>query len=341
MVREERREDRVRDTDFGNRSHVSEDAFLDDHLILLMGLLHYVSYVAALVAFAFVTLSLASGLLYISELIEEHSKPAKTIGQRGIYVIIVLHVILYMTEPLPFWHILFSIACHAVYLQNFSSSWPLISLSSLSFISSCVLVIIDHFMWFFYFARVTQEAKHQRYRAGPHVHAHSFAEIATFFGMCVWLVPLFLFLSLSANDNALPTSSEGSPSMVPKQLQPRVSLFRSIFSFIPGISSKRGASDGLIASSSPSLGTYHTPPSPNPYLSNPTNLPRSPSFDGPPRSPAMRASSTFDSQSSHFQLGTPPRRTVSRMASLTPDAGVGLGLRTTASSSSLGERKDD
>ena len=28
----------------------------------------------------------ASGLLYVSELIEEHSRPAKQIGQRGIYV---------------------------------------------------------------------------------------------------------------------------------------------------------------------------------------------------------------------------------------------------------------
>lgn len=38
----------------------------------------------------------------------------------------------------------------------------------------------------------------------PHL---GFKEIATFFGICVWLAPLFLFLSLSANDNALPTSS--------------------------------------------------------------------------------------------------------------------------------------
>jgi len=33
-------------------------------------------------------------------------------------------------------------------------------------------------------------------------------DIAAFFGICVWFVPLFLFLSLSANDNALPSLSE-------------------------------------------------------------------------------------------------------------------------------------
>jgi hypothetical protein len=61
------------------------------------------SYGAIVASFAFVTLSLgkhaltamrclwlrnlpASGLLYISELIEEHSRTSKVWGQRGIYV---------------------------------------------------------------------------------------------------------------------------------------------------------------------------------------------------------------------------------------------------------------
>ena len=50
---------------------------------LLTGKCSYLSLVAA---FAFVTLSLASGLLYVSELIEEHSRLAKIWGKRGIYV---------------------------------------------------------------------------------------------------------------------------------------------------------------------------------------------------------------------------------------------------------------
>lgn len=31
-------------------------------------------------------------------------------------------------------------------------------------------------------------------------------DIATYFGICVWLVPFYLFLSLSANDNVLPSA---------------------------------------------------------------------------------------------------------------------------------------
>lgn len=168
---------------------------------------------------------IASGLLYISELIEEHSRLAKVIGQRGIYVrvvscklsqtldssfqaVIAMHIILYFTDSLPLKLTLFSIFCHIVYLQNFSNAWPSISLTSITLIASCALVIADHFLWFFYFAHLTQDAKHQRYYKGREtIQPPSFVEVATFFGMCVWMAPLFLFLSLSANDNAIPLSS--------------------------------------------------------------------------------------------------------------------------------------
>ncbi|OBZ76242.1 Protein SVP26 [Grifola frondosa] len=176
-----------------------------------MTLLHGLSYAGAAAAFIFVTLSLASGLLWISELIEEHSRYAKVIGRRSIYAVIAIHVLLYFYDSLPLKHILFSIFCHIVYLQNFTASWPFISLTSLSFLASCVLVIVDHFLWFFYFAGVTQDARHRAHRTsrGAPISQNSpgFADIATFFGVCVWLVPLFLFLSLSANDNALPVNS--------------------------------------------------------------------------------------------------------------------------------------
>jgi len=124
-------------------------------------------------------------------------------------VIIVLHIVLYISDSLPLPHTLFSIACHIIYLQNFSSTWPFISLSSLSFIASCGLAILDHFIWFFYFSHLTREARQVShiYRSPTRPSSLGFSDIATFFGVCVWLIPLFLFLSLSANDHALPTSS--------------------------------------------------------------------------------------------------------------------------------------
>ncbi|KAI0796870.1 transmembrane adaptor Erv26-domain-containing protein [Abortiporus biennis] len=208
-----------------------------------MSLLHYMSYAGAAAAFVFITLSL--------ELIEEHSRSAKVVGERGIYAIILIHIALYFYDSLPLRHVLFSIVCHIVYLQNFTASWPIISLSSLGFIASCIMVVIDHFIWFFHFAHLTQEARHKSRmafngRPRTQVDAPGFAEIATFFGICVWLAPLFLFLSLSANDNTLPVKSSGresvpnSPVVVssPIMTRPKGSLFKSLFDTFPRIRSK-------------------------------------------------------------------------------------------------------
>ncbi|GFZ44571.1 Protein SVP26 [Saitozyma sp. JCM 24511] len=184
----------------------------------MITLLHLLSYVGGLAAFLFITLSLASGLLWIAELIEEHSRYAKVVGMRAIYVIMVLHVLLILTDGLPILPTLFSIACHFIYLQNFSSSWPFISLTSPTFILSCVLVVADHFTWFFHFASKAQEAKRFRqpkYRYGSHATTNAttpgFMDVAAFFAICVWFIPLFLFLSLSANDHALPSSISSNP----------------------------------------------------------------------------------------------------------------------------------
>lgn len=42
----------------------------------------------------------------------------------------------------------------------------------------------------------------------------TFTEIASYFGLCVWLVPFALFVSLSAGDNVLPTMSSSEPGEV-------------------------------------------------------------------------------------------------------------------------------
>lgn len=73
-------------------------------------------------------------------------------------------------------------------------------------------------MWFFHFTRLTHEARqaaHKVYRSGPMVKGPTFGDMATFFGLCVWITPLFLFLSLSANDNTLPMSGEPSQLLSP------------------------------------------------------------------------------------------------------------------------------
>ncbi|KAH9029505.1 DUF396-domain-containing protein [Lactarius pseudohatsudake] len=288
-----------------------------------MSFLHLLSYVAAVAAFLFITLSLASGLLWLSELIEEHSKLAKVLGKRGIYVIISIHVLLAFTDALPLHKIAFSILCHVVYLQNFSHTWPVISLTSPSFVASCVLVVADHFIWFFYFARRTHEARqaaHKAYRGGPVVRLPTFGDMATFFGLCVWLTPLFLFLSLSANDNTLPTSgsmdavsspSKASfPTSVAQRSPPaRSSLFRLMFGFLPGLrrASSRTA-EGLIAPPSPGI----PPPSPS-HHSFPPRTPTRAMSHGEVREPSSAGLMP------DFSLNRPPpKRTASGSTAFSP-----------------------
>lgn len=126
------------------------------------------------------------------------------------------------------------------------------------------------------------------------LNAPAFGDMATFFGVCVWLAPLFLFLSLSANDNALPTAGQGMPSTptiqppTPASVGGRTSLFRSLMSTLPRpwtrrASSRRLASDsGIITPSSPinrrtSFGS--APPSPGYAI-----RPGSPALNDIPRS---------------------------------------------------------
>ncbi|BGP37179.1 erv26 super protein [Rhodotorula kratochvilovae] len=178
--------------------------------------LHSLSWVALAAGFVFVLLSLASGLLYVAEVIEEHSGLAKTVGKRLIYAEVVLFVLLYFVDGLP-WHL---VAVGIVAHINFSRNWPTISLTSATFIASCILVLASHFLSFRYFSARSASVSHnnrythynaydsRRGRPASGASGESFLDVATYFAVCVWLVPFYLFLSLSANDNVLPSAGE-------------------------------------------------------------------------------------------------------------------------------------
>ncbi|KAA1114392.1 hypothetical protein PGT21_007042 [Puccinia graminis f. sp. tritici] len=287
-----------------------------------MLLLHLISFLVGLLAIAFVTLCLASGLLYLAEIIEENTQTAKRFGKQLIQLIIILHLAFYLSDGLPLSLTLLGILSHSVYLSNFSRAWPSISLTSPSFISSCCLVIIDHFAWFFYFA---DRVSHHHHRPSPQSWFSSnptrlpdqltFIDITTFFALCVWMVPFFLFLSLSASDNVLPncidlsmsqpmisaqpptpTSSKEAQDLVydasdlhpsgPIQLStPRPpsmlkGMIQNCMKTIPRVVSNAGGGGGGRTSSRPNEGLLG---SPNPHQS----CPSSPAFNHSPHSPVV------------------------------------------------------
>lgn len=169
-----------------------------------MWILPLVGIIGSIVGFCFLTLAIASGLYYLSELVEEHTVISKRLLSRLIYGIIVLDLLLCFVDRFPFWLTLFGIVSHIVYLGNMRR-FPYVTLTDPLFITSCVLVLINHLVWYRHFStrQKTAYSGMSSYYDAPD-DMPTFTEIASYFGICVWLVPFALFVSLSASDNILP-----------------------------------------------------------------------------------------------------------------------------------------
>lgn len=65
-------------------------------------------------------------------------------------------------------------------------------------------MIANHYLWFRHFSAPSPSSAYSSYPYDrPDIP--SFTEIASYFGLCVWLVPFALFVSLSAGENVLPS----------------------------------------------------------------------------------------------------------------------------------------
>lgn len=169
--------------------------------------LKLLSYVGICLGFIFLTLAIASGLYYVSELVEEHTVPTKKFMKRSIFVIVGVHVLLLLFDGFPWLLTSFSIGTYFVYYQNLNK-FPFIDLKGPVFISSCILVVVNHYLWFQYFS--TPKSTPPQFRHDPNYSSQkiaTFAEVSSFFGICIWFIPFALFVSLSASENVLPTMS--------------------------------------------------------------------------------------------------------------------------------------
>lgn len=146
---------------------------------------------------------------------------------RLIYAVIGIQVLLCLVDGFPITLSALSIFSHVVYLGNMRR-FPVVKLDDPLFLLSCgmlylpaiqsftnhlqVLVLINHYAWFSHFSNPPYSAQRSRY---DQPLLPTFTEIASYFGLCVWLVPFALFVSLSASDNVLPTMGSEAPNTVP------------------------------------------------------------------------------------------------------------------------------
>lgn len=166
------------------------------------------SYVGVVTGFFLLVLAIALGLYYISEIVEEHTEPTKRVLKKLIYAEIVVSLLLWIFDSFPFKLTSFLIFSHVVYLQNLVK-FPYVQLTSPIFLLSCVLVVANHFLWFSHFHNPYIPPISERLRPDympPRIPL--FSEVCSFFGLCVWLIPFALFVSLSAHDNLLPHHME-------------------------------------------------------------------------------------------------------------------------------------
>ncbi|XP_070541226.1 protein TEX261-like [Ptychodera flava] len=156
-----------------------------------MWFIYLLSWVALAIQICLVTLSLAAGLYYVAELVEEFTVMTAKVIKALLIFTTVVYVGLILFEDIPYKVTLVGLFGNGVYsllLINF----PFIEVTSPAFLLSCVMVVINHFFAFQYFASVW----------------HPFSEVLAYFTVCLWLVPFSFFVSLSANENILPTMVE-------------------------------------------------------------------------------------------------------------------------------------
>jgi len=152
---------------------------------MIIILLIWLSY--AIIA-VFATVCLATGLYYIAEFVEEHTVITRRVIKYSIGLILFIYILLLIFESLPFTALLVGIAAHILF-YSLLKDFPFIELTNMKFIASSALSVINHLLWFWHFTK----------------NYSPFNEIVSFFLICVWLIPFCFFVSLSANDNALPT----------------------------------------------------------------------------------------------------------------------------------------
>ena len=101
-----------------------------------MWILPLVGYIGIAIGFGFLTLAIASGLYYLSELVEEHTVFARKLLTRLIYAVVAIQLLLVVVDRFPFLPSALSIGSHLVYAQNLRR-FPIVKLTDPVFLASC------------------------------------------------------------------------------------------------------------------------------------------------------------------------------------------------------------
>ncbi|XP_034105155.1 protein TEX261 [Drosophila nasuta] len=154
-----------------------------------MGFLFILSWISLGIQITFVTLSLVAGLYYLAELAEEYTTPARRFILFMISFTIMVYIMFIFFEDFPWTMLLCGLTAQGFHF-SIMTDFPFIRLLSVPFIGSLAMLVINHVLAFQYFTTVYVP----------------FTQVLAYFTICMWMVPFALFVSVSANDNVLPTT---------------------------------------------------------------------------------------------------------------------------------------
>jgi len=153
-----------------------------------MWFLYCLSWVSTILQICFVTLAIAAGLYYLAELVEEYTVMTAKVIRWMVLLTLATYLGLLCFESLPTTLIIGGLVAQVAHLALLSS-FPFFSVTSASFVVSVVMVLANHYLAFKHFGETY----------------YPFSEVMAYFTVCLWLVPFSFFVSLSANENVLPT----------------------------------------------------------------------------------------------------------------------------------------
>ncbi|XP_078530664.1 protein TEX261 [Lissotriton helveticus] len=162
-----------------------------------MWFIYLLSWLSLLIQVAFVTLAIAAGLYYLAELIEEYTVATSRIIKYIIWFSTAILIGLYLFEKFPALMVGVGLFTNLVYF-GLLRTFPFIMLTSPNFILSCVLVVVNHYLAFQYFAE----------------EYYPFSEVLAYFTFCLWITPFAFFVSLSAGENVLPSTVQPGDDVV-------------------------------------------------------------------------------------------------------------------------------
>ncbi|KAI8872236.1 DUF396-domain-containing protein, partial [Ramicandelaber brevisporus] len=160
----------------------------------------------------FAILCMACGLYFLADLAEEHTAVARRIINGTINAVVAIHILLFICDgDIPWWHTALSVGINAGVYRRVLKSYPDTDPLDPAFVASCAALVVDHLLWFQFLVYdycedllAPSNKQNNNYSSGGGERGLGGQAVVAAMFVLTWLVPLMLFVSMSAGEYTLP-----------------------------------------------------------------------------------------------------------------------------------------